>query len=96
MLTAHAARFRAKLASDPVKAEAGFRRAEQMFHEYELPFWLAVTQLEHGEWLVAEGRASEAEPMLAEAEETFARLEARPWLERTAAAAAGPRAGIPA
>jgi class 3 adenylate cyclase/tetratricopeptide (TPR) repeat protein len=95
MLTAHAARFRAKLASDPAEAEAGFQRAELMFDEYELPFWLAVTQLEHAEWLVAEGRVSEAEPLLAEACETFARLEAKPWLERVEAAVRA-RAEVPA
>ena len=70
--------------------------AEQMFREYELPFWLAVTQLEHGEWLVAEDRASEAEPMLADAGETFARLEARPWLDRAEAAVTERRAEVPA
>jgi hypothetical protein len=96
MLTAHAARFRAKLASDPAEAEAGFQRAEQMFHEYELPFWLAVTQLEHAEWLVGEGRASDAEPLLAEAREAFARLEAKPWLDRVEAAVARPRTEVPA
>ena len=46
------------------------------------PFWLAVALLEHGEWLVAQGRAEEAESLLAEAREIFERLEARPWLER--------------
>jgi hypothetical protein len=96
MLTAHAARFRAKLASDPAEAEAGFQRGEQMFHEYELPFWLAVTQLEHAEWFVAEGRASEAEPLLTEAGETFARLEAKPWRKRVEAAEVGPRAEVSA
>jgi hypothetical protein len=95
MLAAHAARFRAKLASDPAEAEAGFQRAEQMFHEYELPFWLAVTQLEHAEWLVGEGRPSDAEPMLAEAREAFARLEAKPWLDRVEAVVRA-RAEVPA
>jgi hypothetical protein len=46
--------------------------------------WLAVTQLEHGEWLVGQGRADDAEPLLAEARETFERLSAKPWLERAA------------
>ena len=48
-------------------------------------FWHAVTQVEHAEWLVAQDRASEAGPLLAEAQETFERLEARPWLERALA-----------
>jgi hypothetical protein len=34
--------------------------------------------------LHAQGRPDEAEPLLAEARETFERLEARPWLERAA------------
>ena len=96
LLAAHAARFRAKLASDAADAEAGFQRAEQMFHEYELPFWLAVTQLEHGEWLVGEDRASEAEPLLAEAQDAFARLDAKPWLDRVKGAVVRPPAEVPA
>jgi len=96
LLAAHAARFRAKLASDPAEAEEGFHRAEEMFHKYELSFWLAVTQLEHGEWLVGEDRASEAEPLLAEARETFARLEAKPWLDRAEGAVVRPRTEVPA
>ena len=52
---------------------------------------LAITLTEHGEWLVTEGRASDAEPMLAEARATFERLEAKPWLERVEAAVARPR-----
>jgi hypothetical protein len=42
----------------------------------------AATQLGHAEWLHAQGRADGAEPLLAEARETFELLEARPWLER--------------
>ena len=34
------------------------------------------------ESLVREGRAAEAEPLLAEAREVFTRLGATPWLER--------------
>ena len=86
MLAGHGARFRAKLAADPADAERGFRRAEEIFLDHELTFWLAVTQLEHAEWLAGEGRDSDAEPLLAEAREAFKRLEARPWLERLDAA----------
>jgi class 3 adenylate cyclase/predicted ATPase len=88
-LRAHAARFRARLAaesSDGRKAEAGFEAASAIFREFGMPFWLAVTLLEHGEWLVAQGRADEA-ALFSEARETFERLEAKPWLERTAGAA---------
>jgi hypothetical protein len=41
-----------------------------------------VVQLEHAEWLAGQGRRDEAEPLIAEARETFERLEAAPWLER--------------
>lgn len=53
--------------------------------EHSLIFDLAVTELEHGEWLVRQGRSDETEPLLAEAQETFERLEATPWLERALA-----------
>ena len=53
-----------------------------MFRELGSPFWLAVTLLEHGEWLVQEGRGAQAGPMLDEASDIFERLRARPWLER--------------
>jgi class 3 adenylate cyclase/tetratricopeptide (TPR) repeat protein len=82
LLDAHAARFRAKLAGDAPAAERGFRRAAEIFRERELTFWLAVTQLEQAEWLSGQGRADEAQPLLAQARETFERLEAKAWLER--------------
>jgi hypothetical protein len=49
-----------------------------------MPFWLAVTLLEHGEWLVIQGRPAEAGPLLEEAGASFERLEAAPWSERVA------------
>ena len=52
-----------------------------------MPFWVAVTLLEQGEWLLARARASEAAPLLAQAQVIFDRLRARPWLERLAEAA---------
>jgi ATP/maltotriose-dependent transcriptional regulator MalT len=88
-LRAQAARFRARLASsraDHDSVEQGFKTAEQIFREYGIPFWLAVTQLEHAEWLLERGRAEEAESLLAESREIFDRLEATPWLERAAQA----------
>jgi hypothetical protein len=39
-------------------------------------------ELEYAEWLAQEDRLEEAEPLLAEARETFERFRARPWLER--------------
>jgi class 3 adenylate cyclase/tetratricopeptide (TPR) repeat protein len=78
-LDAQARRFRARLAGD----ETGYEAATKQFRELGIPFWLAVTLLEHAEWLVGQGQPSQAEPLLAEATEIFERLEARPWLERT-------------
>jgi class 3 adenylate cyclase/tetratricopeptide (TPR) repeat protein len=81
LLDAHARRFRAKLSGD----EAGFEAAASRFRKLEMPFWLAVTELEHAERLLELGQVADAEPLLAEAREIFARLEARPWLERATA-----------
>jgi hypothetical protein len=78
-LDAQARRFRARLAGDG----AGYEAATKKFRELGIPFWLAVTLLEHGEQLVGQGQPSQAEPLLAEANEIFERLKARPWLERT-------------
>ena len=49
------------------------------FRELGMPFWVAVTQLEHAELL---GGGAETERLLAGATEVFERLEATPWLER--------------
>jgi len=78
-LEAQAHRFRARLDGD----EAGYRAAAARFRELEVPFWLGVTLLEHGE-----------EPGLAEARQIFERLEATPWLERVTAAAAEHQAHV--
>jgi len=82
LLDAHEARLRAKLlAARGNDATAEFERAAALFRKLELPFWIAVTLLED-----AEDR-TDAAPLLAEAEATFARLGARPWLERIASSA---------
>lgn len=82
---AQRARFRARLEASRNGAEgveSGFKLAAGLFREIGVPFWLAVTLAEHGEWLVGQGQPAEAEPLLAEAREIFERLKARPWLER--------------
>ena len=66
-----AQRFRARMNGDA----SGFKAAAAGFREYGLPFWLAVTLLEHGE-LTGDERS------LAEAREIFEELRATPWLER--------------
>ena len=84
-LDAHAARFRALLAArrgDAAEAERLFKRAGALLQELAVVFALAVVRLEHAEWLGANGRADEAEPLLVLAREAFERLEAAPWLDR--------------
>jgi class 3 adenylate cyclase/tetratricopeptide (TPR) repeat protein len=98
-LRAHAARFRARLAAgsgQPREAEKGFAAAASTFREFGMPFWLAVTLTEQGEWLVDQGRSAEAEPLLAEAREIFEQLEATVWLERLAAQREEAREEVPA
>jgi class 3 adenylate cyclase/tetratricopeptide (TPR) repeat protein len=87
-LQASAARLRARLDAARGGGEGigqRFRSAAGLFREFGFVFYLAVTQLEYGEWLVGEGRDTEAEPVLSEARETFERLRATPWLERLGA-----------
>lgn len=86
-LRAQALRFRAKLAAgaDPA-TEAAFLAAASTLSQIETPFWLAVTLLEHGEWLSAHDRTAEAADRLSEAREIFERLRAQPWLERLSVA----------
>jgi predicted ATPase len=82
-LDAQAQRLRARLpgtADDDLTSS--YTTAAARFHDLELPFWLAVTRLEHAELLTRQARSDEAEPLVAEAREIFERLEARPWLER--------------
>jgi len=91
LLTAHAARFRARVTDDSSEAEARFALAKELFRELEMVFWLAVTQLEQAEWLIQQDRAEEAWRLVDEASEVFVRLEATPWLERARQAVADRR-----
>jgi tetratricopeptide (TPR) repeat protein len=96
-LQAQAARLRARLAAvrgDRVGVEARFKAAAGMLRELGIPFWLAVTFLEHAEWLAKEGDGQQAEPLLTEARAIFERLGAQPWLERFALHPAAPQALI--
>jgi hypothetical protein len=91
-LEAHVLRFKARLAAargDDAIVESRFRTAAGMFVEMAVPFWAAVVQLEHAEWL-AERRADEATPLLAGSEPVFERLKARPYIERARALVAHP------
>jgi class 3 adenylate cyclase/tetratricopeptide (TPR) repeat protein len=82
---AEAERFQARMAiaeGESDKVEPGFKAATGLFREIGLPLWIAMTLLEHGEWLVEQGRAEDAAPLLEEAREIFEQLKAKPWLER--------------
>jgi len=73
-----------------------FRGATALFREFGIAFYQAVTQLEHGEWLIGQGRSDEADPLLAEAAEAFERIQATPWLERVEALGAARGEEVPA
>jgi tetratricopeptide (TPR) repeat protein len=97
-LHAQTDRFRARLARPseaPARPDDLFKRAASLFNELPFPFYAAVTKLEHAEWLVGEGRAGEAEPLLAEAGDVFEQLQAAPWLARVRAATAGSPQPLP-
>jgi predicted ATPase/class 3 adenylate cyclase len=61
-----------------------FKRAEAILRELGMPFHLAATLLDHGEWLVGQSRGDEAGPLLDEARTAFASLDCKPLLERLA------------
>jgi tetratricopeptide (TPR) repeat protein len=98
-LQAHTLRLRARLDAargSHDQIDEHFRTATALYREFGLTFHQAISQLEHAEWLLGQGRADEADPLLAEARETFERLEANPWLERVDTAKAARRAEVPA
>ncbi len=94
VLRAHSHRLRARLAAlrGDQGTENGFKAAAGMFRELLTPFWLAVTLLEHGEWLISQGRGQETAGLLDEANGVFESLRAEPWIARAAAATASIRA----
>jgi ATP/maltotriose-dependent transcriptional regulator MalT len=84
-LRAQGARLGARLSSLRGAAEAvepGFLAAERGFRDVGIPFGLAVALMEHAQWLSAQDRGPQADPLLAEAREIFERLHAKPWMER--------------
>lgn len=93
VLRAIADRARARLSvthGGRAGAEAGFKSSSAMFREVGAPYWLAATLVDYGEWLAAEGRATEAEPPLSEAVGIFENLGAYRWLDRLGASPAIP------
>jgi tetratricopeptide (TPR) repeat protein len=92
-LDTQASRFRARLAAargQHDRVEAGFKAAAGLLRELGMPFWLGVTLLEHAEWLAAQDRPGDADPLREEAGAIFERLGARPWSERVARLAGRP------
>jgi len=90
LIAAMRQRWRGRMAAsrrDVAEADTLFRSAEESLGELKMPFWRAVTLLEHAECLKAEGLDDDAKVELDEAREIFATLKARPWLERLAVAA---------
>jgi ATP/maltotriose-dependent transcriptional regulator MalT len=63
-------------------AIAAFERALEHIEPLGMPYELALIQLAHGQFLRRNGRRRAASDQLTRARETFARLEARPALER--------------
>jgi len=84
---AHAMRLGAKLSAargEEADVEAGFKGSVGLFREMAFPFWMAVTLLEYGEWLGAQGRTADSAPLVEEARSIFEALGARPWSDRVA------------
>ncbi|GAA3507896.1 LuxR family transcriptional regulator [Streptosporangium album] len=75
----------AALLSDTQDAEDHFHAALAVSAVDCWPFEKALTQLDFGEWLRRRRRSTEARPHLSAALECFQRLDARPWIDRTAA-----------
>jgi class 3 adenylate cyclase/tetratricopeptide (TPR) repeat protein len=90
-LDATARRFRARLAADAPEAESQYEAAAAAMRKLDLPFHQAIIRLEHAQWLTAQGRTADAEPLVTAAHDTFEQLEAIPWLERAARTAGAGR-----
>ncbi|MER5755379.1 LuxR family transcriptional regulator [Streptomyces sp. NPDC002088] len=73
------------LLTDSDDAELRFRAALADPAGAQWPFEHALVHLDFGEWLRRHRRSAEARPLLGTALEFFERLDARPWIERTAA-----------
>ena len=71
------------LLAGPDDAERHFRAALDEPSGEDRPFEHALTQLDYAEWLRRQFRPSQARPLLAAGLETFRRLGAQPWTDRT-------------
>jgi class 3 adenylate cyclase/predicted ATPase len=85
-IRAHSSRFRGRIAAakDAERADQDFKGAAGSFREMATPFPLGVTLLEHGEFLIEQGRREDALALMSETRDIFERLQAKPWLDRLA------------
>ena len=84
-LRAQSARLSARLAArrgNKEEVEAKLVAAEDGLRDLGAVFDLAVSQLEHAEWLIGQAKPKQVPPFLEEAAATFDRLNARPWQKR--------------
>ncbi|TMK76436.1 MAG: zinc-ribbon domain-containing protein [Actinobacteria bacterium] len=87
-LRGHVARIRGRMALAEGRHEETRRRLEEsgaIFRAIKMPFWAALADLQLAESLLAAGDGAAAEGRLRDAEETFVRLKAEPWLRRVEA-----------
>jgi class 3 adenylate cyclase/tetratricopeptide (TPR) repeat protein len=84
VVDAQLARLRARLFEGDALIE--LQTAERIFRDLEAEFCAAVAQAERAEHLLAAARGEEAGELLDDSRATFARLRAKPWLERVDAA----------
>jgi class 3 adenylate cyclase/tetratricopeptide (TPR) repeat protein len=77
------ARFRGRLAALRGDDEAGrwFAGAETVYRNLGTPFHLGITQLDHAEWLHAQG-SDDATSLAGQARDILVPLGAKPWFER--------------
>jgi class 3 adenylate cyclase/predicted ATPase len=84
-LRAMMARYRARLDAARGRhdhVDANFLDATTRFRELGYPYFLAIAQLDHAAWLVAQDRPADARELLTAAVVTFERLAATPALLR--------------
>jgi hypothetical protein len=80
VVDAQLARLRARLSEED--ALTALETAERIFRDLEAVYCAAVARAERAEHLLAAGRNEEAGELLRDSRETFARLRAKPWLDR--------------
>jgi class 3 adenylate cyclase/tetratricopeptide (TPR) repeat protein len=80
---AQRARFSARLGASDDEVASRFGEALRLFEELDMPFRRAVTELEHADYLIANGREAEAARLVAQSRTVFESMKAIPWTART-------------